>query len=164
MDCSPPGSSVHRTLHARTLEWVAMPSSRGSSRPRDHTQVSCIAGGFLTTEPLGKPTLLICTYKRNLSAQESEVTGPGAMTILQEPELTTRPSSLAQRATPVLAGLLACCSRDPRLSTGGSRQFCFGRQGGRGWDGLHAVFQGTLYHQVVPHTLCGTCYPSASAS
>ena len=33
MDCSPPGSSVHGILQARILEWVAMPSSRGSSRP-----------------------------------------------------------------------------------------------------------------------------------
>ena len=33
-------------LQARILEWVAMPSSRGSSQPRDWTQVSCIAGGF----------------------------------------------------------------------------------------------------------------------
>ena len=32
---SPPGSSVHWILQARVLEWVAMPSSRGSSRPRD---------------------------------------------------------------------------------------------------------------------------------
>ena len=35
MDCSLPGSSVHGTLQARTLEWVAISSSRGSSRPRD---------------------------------------------------------------------------------------------------------------------------------
>ena len=34
-DCSPPGSSVHGLLQARILEWVAMPSSRGSSQPRD---------------------------------------------------------------------------------------------------------------------------------
>ena len=34
-DCSPPGSSVHGMLQARTLEWAVMPSSRGSSRPRD---------------------------------------------------------------------------------------------------------------------------------
>ena len=46
MDCSPPGSSVHGTSQARILEWVAMPSSRESSQPRDWTQVSCIAGGF----------------------------------------------------------------------------------------------------------------------
>ena len=35
MDCSPPGSSVHEILQARILEWVAMPSSRGSSQPRE---------------------------------------------------------------------------------------------------------------------------------
>ena len=44
MDCSPPGSSVHRILQVRILEWVVMPSFRWSSQPRDRTQVSCIAG------------------------------------------------------------------------------------------------------------------------
>ena len=44
--CGPPGSSVHGILQARILEWVAMPSSRWSSQPRDQTQVSCIVGGF----------------------------------------------------------------------------------------------------------------------
>ena len=48
MDCSPPGSSVHGILQARILEWVAMPSPRGSSQPKDRTQVSCIAGRFFT--------------------------------------------------------------------------------------------------------------------
>ena len=43
MDCSPPGSSGHGVLQARILEWVAMPSSRGSSRPRDQTLVSCVS-------------------------------------------------------------------------------------------------------------------------
>ena len=42
MDCSPPGSSVQGILQARTLEWIAIPFSRGSSRPRDQTWVSCI--------------------------------------------------------------------------------------------------------------------------
>ena len=40
MDCTPPGSSVHGILQARILEWVAMPSSRGTSQPRDRTQNS----------------------------------------------------------------------------------------------------------------------------
>ena len=44
MDCSPPGSSVHGILQARILEWVAISFSRGSSRPRDWTQVSHTAG------------------------------------------------------------------------------------------------------------------------
>ena len=48
MDCSLPGFSVLGILQARTLEWVAMPSSRGSSQPRDRTQVLGIAGGFIT--------------------------------------------------------------------------------------------------------------------
>ena len=37
MDCSPRGSSVHGILQARILEWVAVPFSRGSSRPRGQT-------------------------------------------------------------------------------------------------------------------------------
>ena len=41
VDCSPPGSSVRGILLARTLERVAMPSSRGSSPPRDRTRVCC---------------------------------------------------------------------------------------------------------------------------
>ena len=58
MDCSPPGSSVYGILQARILEWVAMPSSRGSSQPRNRTSVSCSscnAGGFFIIEPLEKP-------------------------------------------------------------------------------------------------------------
>ena len=38
-----PGSSVHGTLQARILKWIAMPSSRGSSQPRDWTHVSFIS-------------------------------------------------------------------------------------------------------------------------
>ena len=48
MDCSPPGCSVHGIFQARILEWVVIPFSRGSSWPRDRTQVSYIAGGFFT--------------------------------------------------------------------------------------------------------------------
>ena len=48
MDCSPPGSFIHGILQARILEWVVIPFSRGSSRPRDWTQVSHIADLFFT--------------------------------------------------------------------------------------------------------------------
>ena len=41
MDCSPPDSPVHGILQARILEWVVISFCRGSSRPRDGTQVSC---------------------------------------------------------------------------------------------------------------------------
>ena len=44
VDWSLPGSSVHRILQARILEWAAIFSSRGSSQARDRTQVSCIVG------------------------------------------------------------------------------------------------------------------------
>ena len=43
----PLGSSVHGILQARILEWVAIPFSRGSSQPRDQTQI-CIAGRFFS--------------------------------------------------------------------------------------------------------------------
>ena len=48
MDCNPPDSSVHGILQARIQKWVAISSSRGSSWPRDWTQVSCIAGRFFS--------------------------------------------------------------------------------------------------------------------
>ena len=48
MACSPPAFFVHGILQARILKWVALPFSRGSSWPRDQTQVSRIAGGFFT--------------------------------------------------------------------------------------------------------------------
>ena len=50
----PPGSSLHGTFQARTLEWVAASSSRGSSQPRDLTCISCISGKFFTTTSLKK--------------------------------------------------------------------------------------------------------------
>ena len=48
MDCRPPDSSVLEILLTRILEWVTISSSRGSSRSRDWTLVSCIAGRFFT--------------------------------------------------------------------------------------------------------------------
>ena len=48
MDCSLLGSSVYGILWVKILEWVAMPSSRGSSQPRDQTRVSCIADRLFT--------------------------------------------------------------------------------------------------------------------
>ena len=53
MDCSLPGSSVHGILQARILEWVVISYSRGSSQPKDQTQVSCIEADSLPSEPPG---------------------------------------------------------------------------------------------------------------
>ena len=54
VDYSPPGSFVHGILQARTLDWAAISSSRGSSPPSDQTRVSCISC-------IGKWTLYHCT-------------------------------------------------------------------------------------------------------
>ena len=68
--CSPPGSSVLGNLQARVLKWIAMPSFKGSSRPRDQTHisyVSCIgrAGSLFTIgatwETLYKHVLYLST-------------------------------------------------------------------------------------------------------
>ena len=63
MDCSPPGSSVRGILQARILEWVAIPFSRGFSRPWDRTCVSFIAARFFSTEPPGKPSAVSSRQK-----------------------------------------------------------------------------------------------------
>ena len=74
VDCSPPGSSVHEILQARILDWVAISFSRGSSRPRDWTQVSLIAGRrfnlWATREalfflPVFSPLSILSTYCNN---------------------------------------------------------------------------------------------------
>ena len=54
MDCSLPGSSVHGIFQARMLEWAATSFSRGSSQPKDGTQVSRIAADSLFSESPGK--------------------------------------------------------------------------------------------------------------
>ena len=48
MDCSRPDSSVQGLLQAKILQWVAIPFSRGSSRPGNQSRVSCIISGFFT--------------------------------------------------------------------------------------------------------------------
>ena len=48
MDCTLPGSSIHGILQARVLEWLAISFSRGSSWPRDRTQVPHVAGRHFT--------------------------------------------------------------------------------------------------------------------
>ena len=53
--CNPMDCIVHGILQARILEWVAFLFSRGSSQPSDWTQVSCIAGIFLTSWVTGDP-------------------------------------------------------------------------------------------------------------
>ena len=58
MDCGPPGSTVYGILQERILEWVDISISRLSFRPRDRTDISCVAGGFFTSEPPRRPFIL----------------------------------------------------------------------------------------------------------
>ena len=60
MDCSPPGSSVHGTVPARIVEWVAISPCRGFSQPRDQTGISCtssIEGSSLLLNHSGSHTV-----------------------------------------------------------------------------------------------------------
>ena len=79
MDCSPPGSSVHGIFLGRILEWVAMPSSKESSQPRDQTHISCIsyiAGRFFTAKLLGKGLLKVThIWQTTLPALHFKVCG-----------------------------------------------------------------------------------------
>ena len=80
MDWSPPTSSVHGIFQARILEWVAISSSRGSSWPRDGTQISCIAKfPENSASPLsfsspscssGKPRMLLSLHTSHLDVRE----------------------------------------------------------------------------------------------
>ena len=75
MDCSPPGCSVCGIFKARILERVAISSSKGSSRPRDQTQVSCIPCigrlDSLPLESLGKPTLCLYRLEETVSSSQA---------------------------------------------------------------------------------------------
>ena len=68
MDCSPPGSSIHGIFQARVLEGVAVSFSRGSSRPRDRTQVSRIVGRrFYHLSHQGRSTGLSFNFSKKFS-------------------------------------------------------------------------------------------------
>ena len=80
----PPWSAAHQAplsmgiLQAKILEWFAMPPSRGSSKPRDQTQVSCTAGRFFTIWATRKASwfgVIYCQQKLTTIAQRWEVLG-----------------------------------------------------------------------------------------
>ena len=89
-------------IQARVLERIAIPSSRGSSWPRDRTPVSCTEGRFLTTWATGKSSLIFTE----------------AQTV---PSLATEPSSFSLSLTGCESALVLCTLRSPRCVTGTSR-------------------------------------------
>ena len=66
MNCSLPHSSIHGIFQARVLEWVAISFSRGSSQPRDRTQVSLIVGRCFTVPSLFLKEMNIYVHKKNI--------------------------------------------------------------------------------------------------
>ena len=91
IDCSPAGSSVHAVLQARTLEWVAIPLSRGSSQPRDPTWVSCTAGRFFTIWATGKLSVLrqYCLFPFTFRLAGLSSSGSGRPWQIPQIQLTT---------------------------------------------------------------------------
>ena len=62
VNCSLPDSSIHGILHARLLEWVAYPFSRGSSQPRNLSSVSCSVGRFFTSWAIREAIIFTWDY------------------------------------------------------------------------------------------------------
>ena len=97
MDCGPPGSSVHGILQTRILEWVTIPFIRGSSWPRDQTQVSCTACRFFTIWASREAHLHIysCIYIYQFGSVQS----------LSHVQLFATPWTVARQA-PLFMGIL----------------------------------------------------------
>ena len=113
MDC---GSSVHGISQARTLEWVVISFSRGSSQPRDRTCISCIAGRTtLLLNHLRSPSLLAILLLRHssnmallLTTLSSQVLGmPLLDTVLRQPS-SIDPSWLRNINYFASCGLFSC--------------------------------------------------------
>ena len=87
MDYSSPGSSVHEIVQARILDWAAMPSSRGSSWPREQTWSPATAGGFFATHTTWEaPT----SGKMKVKAAQSRLTLCNPMDYIVHGILQTR--------------------------------------------------------------------------
>ena len=71
--CDPMDYTVHRILQARILEWVAFPFCRGSSQPRDQTQISHIAVVFFTSWATREEQLNSTIHKKNHTPWSSEI-------------------------------------------------------------------------------------------
>ena len=102
VDCGPPGSSDHEISQAGTLKWVAISFSRGSFCCRDWTCVCCIAGGFFTTEPSGKPgyqaerVWYSQTYRRSVAHQSSAELTAGSFGWVKLSLFLTKPGPWAR--------------------------------------------------------------------
>ena len=73
--CNRVDYTFHGILQARILKWVVFPFSRGSSQPRDQTQLSHIAGGFFTSWAIREAQLDMRVKNLLAGEEEAEVTG-----------------------------------------------------------------------------------------
>ena len=113
--CSSPGSSVHRILQARVLEWVAVPFSRGSSWPRNWTRVSCIVGGFFTSWATGNTA----------SNASQKLRKPGVQLWSRQPQAATQAvtsRNLVSQAELLTTAMTSSrCQRPPRCRSAPSQ-------------------------------------------
>ena len=126
-------------LQARILKWVAIPSSRGSSRPRDRTQVSCgscIAGRIFAAEPPGKPVVAIISMKKGSSPRKGG--SPAEKGVLPQQGAWISDPQIHTAAHP-----LTSCGHRPQLLTGPRLP----------------VFQGVLSHLGGPESTTTTPFP-----
>ena len=88
--------TVHGIFQLRMLEWVAFPFSRGSSQPRDRTQVSRIAGGFFTSSARGEGHYQVGWYRGDVNIDQCVLEElPGAASIVEEKNKALSPWTLA---------------------------------------------------------------------
>ena len=140
INCSLPGSSVHGILQARILEWVVIPSPRGSSQPRDWIHISCIDRQVLYH--LGSPVLSLllllshfsrvrlCVTPQSVAHQAppswdspGKNTGVGCHFLLQCMKVKSE-SEVAQSCPTLATPWTAACQAPPFM--GFSRQKVFG--------------------------------------
>ena len=92
-DCSPPGSSVHRILQARTLEWAAMASSRGFSSARDRTRISYVScnGSWVPyhSHHVGSP-LLALSYLKSSSGFSHDILQKNSKELFSQPNISSK--------------------------------------------------------------------------
>ena len=95
--CDPMDYTVHGILQARILEWVACPFSRGSSQPRDWTQVSCIVGELFNSWAT-REALILLNYRHTPICRDhfsSSVQSLSCVQLFTTPLTTARQASLS---------------------------------------------------------------------
>ena len=97
---NPMDNTAHGILQARILQWVAFPFFRGSSHPRDRTQVSCTAGGFFTRWATREATVQYLNVLPFLFQMLSKMLDTGRTLSVSLPSCILHPSSLEVTTMP----------------------------------------------------------------